>query len=305
MSKFAFAPIALFAYRRVKHLSLALDSLSACPEFADSPVFVFSDGPKEGAAEDVERVRAMLRARRTPNMTIVEAPENRGLAASIAASVSQLCDEFGRVIVIEDDLLVSPAVLTWFNSALDKYADDPRVWQISAHQFDVPDFLTRDDALFLHLTTSWGWATWKRAWDHYDPLALGWERLQTEKVLKRAFDLDDSYPFADMLIEQMNGRIDSWAIRWRWTVFRAQGVSLYPPRSLANNIGFDATATHTRYKFLKRLLVRKDIAACANSEPCPRLPAEVLASPADDAALARTLRDSRRLTKRLLAALAR
>ena len=112
-------------------------------------------------------MRAMLRARRTPNMTIIEAVENRGLAASIAASASQLCDEFGRVIVIEDDLLVSPAVLTWFNSALDKYADDSRIWQISAHQFDVPDFLARDEALFLHLTTSWGWATWKRAWDHY------------------------------------------------------------------------------------------------------------------------------------------
>ena len=78
MSKFAFAPIAVFAYRRVRHLSLALDSLSACPEFADSPVFVFSDGPKAAAEEDVERVRAMSRARRTPNMTIIEAVENSG-----------------------------------------------------------------------------------------------------------------------------------------------------------------------------------------------------------------------------------
>ena len=125
MSKFAFAPIAVFAYRRVRHLSLALDLLSACPEFADSPVFVFSDGPKAGAEEDVERVRAMLRARRTPNMTIIEAAENWGLAASIAASASQLCDDFGRVIVIEDDLLVSPAVLTWFNSALESTRNDP------------------------------------------------------------------------------------------------------------------------------------------------------------------------------------
>ena len=118
------------------------------------------------------------------------------------------------------------------------------------------------------------------------------------------FDLDDSYPFADMLIEQMSGRIDSWAIRWRWTVFCAQGLSLYPPRSLANNIGFDATATHTRYKFLKRLLVRRDIASYTNSEPCPRLP-RCWCRPQTTPPLRTRWPNSRRLTKRLLAALAR
>jgi hypothetical protein len=299
------APIALFAYRRTRHLSLALDALAACPEFAESPVFVFSDGPTDASAGDVAEVRAMLQARRRPNMTIVEAPSNRGLAASITAGVTRLCDEFGRAIVLEDDLIVSPSALTWFNTALARYADDARVWQISAHQFDVPEFVARQEGLFLHLTTSWGWATWKRAWDRYDAAAQGWQRLETEKALKRRFDLGDAYPFADMLIQQMNGRIDSWAIRWRWSVFCAGGISLYPPRSLASNTGFDATATHTRFKLLKQLLVRRDIAAVANSEPCPPLPADVEAAPADDAAIARALRESRRLTNRLRAALAR
>jgi hypothetical protein len=306
MSKYQFAPIALFAYRRVRHLSLALDALSACPEFADSRVFVFSDGPKdEISGADVAEVRAMLRARQTANMTIIEAPANRGLAASITAGTTQLCDEFGRAIVLEDDLIVSPWVLTWFNAALDKYAEDTRVWQIAAHQFDVPEFSARDEGIFLHLTTSWGWATWKRAWDQYDPMAKGWESLKTDKVVRRKFDLDNSYPFADMMIDQMNGRIDSWAIRWRWAVFCAGGVSLYPPRSLASNSGFDSTATHTRYRFLKRLLVQRDITSLVNTEKCPKLPAKVEASPADDAAVARALETSRRFTNRLLSALTR
>ena len=304
MSKPGLAPIALFSYRRVRHLAQTLDSLSACPEFADSRIFVFSDGPKdEASSADVARVRSLLRARQTPNMTIVEAPANRGLAASITAGTTQLCDEFGRVIVLEDDLVLSPAVLTWFNAALEKYADDARVWQIAAHQFDVPEFSARDEGLFLHLTTSWGWATWKRAWDRYDPDATGWERLKVDGVAKRKFDLDNSYPFADMMIDQMTGRIDSWAIRWRWSVFCADGVSLYPPRSLANNSGFDATATHTRYRFLKRLLVQRDFASLVNKEKCPRLPSEVQASSDDDAAVARALKSSRRFTKRLLSAL--
>lgn len=300
-----FAPIAIFAYRRDQHLGRVLDALAACPEFARSPVYVFSDGPKDGESVHVARVRAMLHARRTPNMTIVEASENRGLAASITAGTSQLCAEFGRAIVIEDDLLVSPATLTWFNTALDKYAADDGVWQVSAHQFEVPEFSARRDALFLHLTTSWGWATWKRAWDRYDPRANGWMRLQTDRALRRQFDLGDSYPFSNMLIDQMNGRIDSWAIRWRWSVFCAQGISLFPPRSLAKNIGFDATATHTRYRLLKKLLVRNDTDPYVNLEACPQLPAVACADRADDEALARALRDSRRLTRRLAGVLRR
>src|SRR3990170_2949831 len=152
------APIALFTYRRTDLLGAVLDSLEACAEFADSDVFVFSDGPKNAAAaEDVERVRALIRGRLRPNMTLIEAPENRGLANSIIAGVSRLCDEYGRAIVIEDDLVVSPALLTWFNAALDHYADDSRVMQVSGHAFDVPALRERRDGLFLPITTSWGW----------------------------------------------------------------------------------------------------------------------------------------------------
>jgi hypothetical protein len=300
-----FAPIAIFAYKRVKHLGRTLDSLFACPEFSASPVFVFSDGPKANTEGDVAEVRALLRARRTANMTIIEQPANRGLAASITAGVSQLCDEFGRAIVLEDDLVLSPSVLTWFNAGLERYADDERVWQIAAHQFDVPEFASRQSALFLHLSTSWGWATWKRAWDKYDPAATGWEQLKTDDALRRKFDLDDCMAFSDMLIEQMSGRIDSWAIRWQWARFRAGGISLYPPRSLATNTGFDATATHTRYRWLKQMIGSKDLSAVANREPCPALPVETSANPADDAAVANAIRDSRRLVNRVRRMLAR
>src|SRR5271154_6353259 len=96
-----FAPIAIFAYRRTRHLARTLDALEACPEFTQSPVFVFSDGPRsEAAISDVAQVRALLQARRRANVTIVEAPKNLGLAASIIKGVTQLCDTFGRAIVI-------------------------------------------------------------------------------------------------------------------------------------------------------------------------------------------------------------
>lgn len=294
------APIALFAYQRIRHLDATLNALMACPEFVDSEVFVFCDGPKESSGDDVAKVRDWLHRRRTPNMTIVESPTNRGLAASVTHGVTELCEKFGRAIVIEDDLIVAPSALTWFNRALDEYADDESVWQISAHQFAVPEFSAKDEGMFLRLTTSWGWAVWKRSWDRYDPVATGWESLETDEKLRRRFDYDGSYPYSDMLIDQMKGRLDSWAIRWNWAMFCAGGLCLFPPRSLATNVGFDETATHQKFRLLKRFVRHKDLSGVVNLEKCPDFPLEVHANPTDDAAVARSLRASGSLVNRLV-----
>jgi hypothetical protein len=239
------APVALFAYRRSDHLARTLDALEACPEFSASSVTVYSDGPRsDDARPGVAAVRTLLASRKRANMTIVEAPANRGLANSIISGVTEQCERHGRVIVIEDDLVLSPVGLTWLNRGLNTYADDARVWQVGAHQFAVPQFATRADGLFLRLNTSWGWGTWKRAWDRFDPFAIGWQALKTDSDLRRRFNLDGAYPYAEMMEQQMTGKVDSWAIRWWWSVFQANGLGLHPPRSLVSNIGDDGSATH-------------------------------------------------------------
>lgn len=240
-----YAPIALFVYRRVDLLSRVLDALEACPEFSRSDVYVFSDGAKTPAvAADVQAVRALVRARLMPNMRLVEAPENKGLANAIIEGATRLCEEYGRVIVIEDDLIVSPAILTWFNDALTAYEDEQRVMQISGHMFNVPELKNRQVGVFLPITTSWGWATWRRAWNHFDAKAPGWENLETNSHLRRQFNMNGVYPYARMLRRQMNGQVDSWAIRWHWAVFIAEGLTLFPPETFVLNEGNDPKATH-------------------------------------------------------------
>lgn len=285
-----FAPVALFAYRRTTHLAAVLDSLERCPEFAASPVYVFSDGPRDAAAAaDVDAVRAMLAARKRPNMTILEAPRNRGLANSIIAGVSDLCERYGRVIVIEDDLVVSPALLTWFNAALDRYQAADNVWQVSGHQFAAPELRDREEAMFLNLSTSWGWATWARAWRNFDGAAVDWEAMLRDPAQRRQFDLDDSYPYAQMLECQMRGQIDSWAIRWWWSMFRAGALGLFPPRPLVSNIGEDATATHKPSRLAKLL----QPAGVPMMEIVPVFPPEI----AVDAAAQRSVRASLRAAR--------
>lgn len=240
-----YAPIAVFAYRRARSLARTLDDLQACAEYDRSPVHVFSDGPKNDAARrDVAAVREMLARRRTPNMTIVESPENRGLARSIIDGVDRLTREYGRVIVIEDDLRLSPLTLAWFNRALEAYEHDERVMQVSGYVHTVPALRRTDAAFFLPLTTTWGWATWRRAWDLFDPASPGWEDLRTDSQLAQRFDLGGVYPYSQMMAHQMEAGLDSWGIRFYWSVFSSNGVGLFPPISFVKNHGVDLKATH-------------------------------------------------------------
>lgn len=243
--KAALAPIALFTFKRPLHTQRTLASLALNPEFARSELHIFCDGSRR-ADEDaaVEATREVARRFEHPNKTVHEAPANRGLAASIIDGVGRLCDERGRVIVVEDDLVVAPVFLDFLNRGLDHYQADERVMQVSGHMFAADLSADTGDAVFLPFTTSWGWATWQRAWTHFDPEMRGFERLAGDRALRRRFDLDNAYPYFAMLKKQKAGLLDSWAIRWYLSVFARDGLVLYPRRSLVNNEGFDGSGTN-------------------------------------------------------------
>jgi hypothetical protein len=238
------APIALFAFKRPAHTRRALESLAQNPEFAESPLFIYCDGARHDIeSAQVEQTRQLVHAWPHPQKTVIERDRNWGLADSIIAGVTELCSRFGRVIVVEDDLIVSPVFLNYLNAALEHYADEPKVMQISAHMFPVP-IQSQYDAVMLPFTTSWGWATWDRAWKHFDPNMSGFEKLKTDRALRRKFDLDGVYPYSRMLKHQADGKVDSWSIRWNWSVFKQNGLVLFPPVPYVLNVGFDGSGTH-------------------------------------------------------------
>lgn len=238
-------PVALFAFKRPEHTAKTLEALAKNPELAGLPLFIFCDGGRrddERAA--VEATRAVARAFDHPDKTVLERAQNAGLAASIIEGVSRLCRDYGRVIVMEDDLVVSEGFLAFMLRALERYENAGQVMQVSGHAFPVEGFKETDPVLFLPFISSWGWATWDRAWSGFDPDAQGWQALLHDSWLSRRFDIDGAYPYSAMLASQMEGRVDSWAIRWNWSVFRKNGCVVYPSISLVTNIGFDGTGTH-------------------------------------------------------------
>lgn len=244
------APIAIFIYNRPEHLRRTLTFLKACGGFAGSPVYVFGDGPKGGEPrETIEKARGVAREMLGEGAVYAFADANKGLARSIIDGVGSLTEKYGKVIVVEDDLVLAPDFLTFMNEALLRYEGEDAVHQVSGHMFDVPEIARADAAVMLPFTTTWGWATWKRAWKHFDPLATGWEQLGTNPALRRKFNLDGAYDYAAMMERQMSGRVNSWGIRWYWSVFRQHGLVLYPPLSMVGNTGFDGAGTHGRALF--------------------------------------------------------
>lgn len=232
------APLALFTFRRQGSTHAVLDALEQCEGFAATPVTVFSDaGRNEGEAAEVERLRQSLRSRLRPNMQLVERATNLGLAASVIAGVGDLVAQHGRVIVLEDDLPPAPAFLAWFNAALDRFEDEPRVMQVAAHMFDVPAIRRAGRGVFLRHPTSKGWAVWRRSWEKFDADCVGWESSLADPAFRQRFRVKGAMRFEEMLRRQMEGRLSSWAIRFHYTVVKVDGLVLYPPMSLVSDIG--------------------------------------------------------------------
>lgn len=241
------APIALFVFRRPDHTRRVLEALKRNPEARQTDLHLFSDGPRDARdADAVAEVRRLCRSvEGFANVRLVERDANWGLAKSVIAGVSEICEKYGHIIVLEDDLVVSPHFLAYMNEGLRRYAESELVMQISGYMPPVA-WEGADDAAFLPMTTSWGWATWQRAWARFDPAMSGYTRLKKDPQLCRAFDLDGAFPYFRMLKAQKQGQVDSWAIRWYLSVFLKSGLVLFPRQSQVENIGFDGTGTHCR-----------------------------------------------------------
>ncbi len=239
-------PIAVFAYDRLDHFEKMFTALTACNGFSNSPVTIFLDGAKsESDAPRVEEVREFARTLNLPNVTFVERENNMGLKASIYDGVGALCKKYGRVIVLEDDLIVSPCILDYFNAGLEKYKDESRIWSIVGYQYDVPQLRSLDRALILPFAHCWGWATWDRAWEQFDINAPVSRADLGSRAFKRFFDVDGIRDYTAMMGLALDGKINSWFIRWYYKVFSEHGVCVFPPVTYVANIGMGSGGTHS------------------------------------------------------------
>lgn len=242
------APVILFTYNRPEHTKRTMEALAANLLADETDLFVFSDAAKnEADREKVEHIRALVRqAEGFRSVTLTAREENLGLARSVISGVTEIINQYDKVIVLEDDLITNRFFLTYVNDGLNRYENVQKVTGITgfSHFSDNRDYPY--ETYFNTLTgTSWSWATWRDRWVHFDEVCSDWTDMITDKKLRKAFNYDNTYDFYKIMkMQQTDQKTNSWAIRWYWTNFRRGGYILSPAKSLVSNEGWDGSGVH-------------------------------------------------------------
>lgn len=238
------APILFFVYNRPLHAQLTIESIKKNKLSVESDLYVFSDGPKVEGDENVKKVREYIKTiDGFKSVTIIEREKNLGLANSIIEGVTEIVNRHGKIIVIEDDLLVSPFILEYLNKALEIYEYDKKVAHVDG--FCEGNLKNLPDTFFLKTSGNLGWATWKRAWDMFEEdankLLTHIESNNRIKEFDKCGNYKEGLSFSQLLRDQIEGKTDSWAVRWAASVFINNCYGLFPGKSMVLHIGFNGT----------------------------------------------------------------
>ena len=238
------APIILFVYNRLDHTQRTVSALLENALAEDSELYIYADAARNAqAAAQVNALRDYLSSiSGFKKIHIHLREENLGVDENIILGVTEVLGLHGKAIVLEDDLVTSPWFLTYMNEALDYYEHKHEV--ISIHGYVYPVAQTMKEVFFLKGADCWGWATWRRGWELFEPDGMKLLDEIRDKGLESEFDFNNTYPYFEALKDQATGNTTCWDIRWYATAFLKDKLTLYPGRSLVENIGHDGSGTH-------------------------------------------------------------
>ena len=237
--------IVCFAFNRPRHLRITLKALSLNPEANTLPLYLYVDGPRTELdqyaitkiIELAEEFKGVFRSFELRAKSV-----NIGLYDSLTSGITDLLEEFDRLVVLEDDICVSSSFLNYMLLGLDKYQDNQQV--ASIHGYTPPISSELPDSFFLRGADCWGWATWKDQWKYFRHDAQEMLVELRDQGLINYFDLFGAYPYSKLLEARAKDQSSSWAICWHAACFLANKRTLYPGRSLVQNIGLDSTGEH-------------------------------------------------------------
>lgn len=241
------APVVIFTFNRLKHTKKTIEALKKNILASESDIYIYSDGARNKEEEKkVNEVRQYLKeVDGFKSVSVIEAQKNKGLANSVINGVTEIINQYGRVIVLEDDLVASKYFLEYMNEALNLYGDREDIWSISGYipNVEMPDDYNNEVCL-IRRGSSWGWGTWKDRWNLNDWDVLDYNDFKKNRKKNKAFN-EAGGDLSYMLEDQMKGRINSWAIRWVYSQYKKQMWSVYPTKSFVKNIGTDLSGTHS------------------------------------------------------------
>lgn len=238
------APIVIFTYNRLDHTKQTIEALQDNVYAKESHLYIYSDAPKnEQAKKSVEFVQNYIKTiQGFKSVTIIERDENWGLARNIIDGVTKIINQYGKIIVLEDDIVTSKYFLKYMNDALEVYKNEERVMQAGGYMYPI-DNSSLNDTFFSRAGDCWGWATWARAWNFFerDPEKLIGSFSKSEIY---EFNFENQMNFWQQVIDNASRKIYTWAIFWSAIIFKKHGLVIYPSHSMTSNVGFDNTGEH-------------------------------------------------------------
>ena len=242
------APIVLFVYNRPKHALQTIEALQKNHLASESELFIFCDGPRgEKDLAKIEEVHQIIdNVSGFKKVTVKKLALNRGLANSVLAGVGEIINKYGKVIVLEDDIITASNFLDFINESLEFYKDDKRIFSITG--FNYPDYEKpknyQNDLFFVQgRMSSWGWGSWKDRWNEVDFAVKDFDVIKNNQKIQKEFrKCGDN--FFEMLTNQMRGKVDAWDIQISWEMFKKKMSCVIPTNTLVKNIGFDTSGIH-------------------------------------------------------------
>ena len=257
------APIVIFSYNRPSHLKKTLNSLKKNKLSKKSIAYFFSDGPKTHTLEELKKINLVRKIIKNTkgfkSKKIIFYKKNIGLKKNILNGVTKIIKKHGKVIVLEDDIVVTKNFLNYMNQSLSLYANNKKIWHISGWNYDLDLKKINkgdEDAFFIRNMNCWGWGTWKNRWNKIilDPNFF-YKKMNKKQI--ENFNLSNSINNWSQIIRNKNKTLETWAIFWNATIFYYKGLCLNPKISMINNIGMDGSGTNSHIAKTKILKLSK------------------------------------------------
>ena len=246
------APVLIFAYNRPDHFLNLMNSLQNNENASKSDIYIFIDGVNDDSHIESNRkvIEIAEKDWEFESVQITKRNINIGLKENIISGITEIIDEHKKVIVLEDDLILSKYFLNFMNHSLNKYENQDKVWHING--FNYKTFLRNSNSSFFssHMNC-WGWGTWKNNWKELENNLQN--KIKEEEINRFNFDgfIRNNY---QQIVLNEEKKINTWAIFWYQTIFLNSGLCLMPNKSLVYNAGFDGTGINTseqKYKLQK------------------------------------------------------
>jgi hypothetical protein len=240
-------PVVFIIFNRPEQTKRVFEAIRAVQP---SKLFVIADGPRKeklGEAEKCAATRAVINGVDWQCELITNYSDiNLGCKKRVSSGIGWVFEQVEVAIILEDDCLPDYTFFPYCEHLLDKYRDDARIMAISGDNFQFGRRRTEDSYYFSRYNYIWGWASWRRAWQHYDVDIKLWNTVCEGNWLKDILNDDSAVEiWRERLQSVDDGKIDTWDYQWVLACWLQNGLTIVPNVNLISNIGFGIDATHT------------------------------------------------------------